>query len=59
MLIISNNIGCYVIVVSDSPQKTPLEETCHVNGSHYLGGQIIPTLNPCRSCICVDGFTGM
>jgi len=42
---------------SEHPEEAALEEMCHVNGSSYENGQTILTLDPCKSCICVDGFT--
>ncbi|XP_046644331.1 uncharacterized protein LOC124329334 [Daphnia pulicaria] len=39
-------------------EGTP-DDICVFNGKGYLKGQAIPSGDPCKRCVCVDGFSGL
>jgi hypothetical protein len=39
-------------------QEGPPDDICVFNGKGYLKGQSIPSGDPCKRCVCVDGFNG-
>nr|CAH0105063.1 unnamed protein product [Daphnia galeata] len=63
--------GCVLITLPDAccpsykcperslGQEGPPDDICVFNGKGYLKGQSIPSGDPCKRCVCVDGFNGL
>lgn len=47
-----------LIMTDDHSSEEKEVDICLLNGKEYIKGQAIPTGDPCKTCTCVEGFTG-
>lgn len=58
-LVTKPNTCCPSYQCHDHSSEEKEVDICLLNGQEYVKGQAIPTGDPCKTCTCVEGFTGL
>ncbi|KAI9565498.1 hypothetical protein GHT06_009290 [Daphnia sinensis] len=58
-LVTKPNTCCPSYHCHDHSSEEKEVDICLLNGQEYTKGQAIPTGDPCKTCTCVEGFTGL
>ncbi|EFX79782.1 hypothetical protein DAPPUDRAFT_304363 [Daphnia pulex] len=58
-LVTKPNTCCPSYQCHDHSSEEKEVDICLLNGKEFNRGQAIPTGDPCKTCTCVEGFTGL